>query len=131
MNRVGGQDQPAITLVSAPAGFGKTTLLTELFAGDQTGDPRLAWLSLDTSDDDPARFWSYAIAALRTVAPAVGDTSLALLRSDPAGLEPVIATLVNELAVLPLGVVLVFDDYHVIDGDAPAVAAEPAVLVAA
>ena len=70
-----------LTLVSAPAGFGKTTLVTEwLAAGPAAADERLvAWLSLDRTDNDPASFWTYVIAALRTVASGVGESALALL----------------------------------------------------
>src|SRR3954453_13130181 len=118
MVRAVGRDQPAVTVVLAPAGFGKSTLLTEWFAGGDPGDAALAWLSLDSADNDPALFWSYVIAALRTVAPGVGETALALLGSDPSGLEPVVATLVNDLDELPVDVVLVLDDYHVIESKA-------------
>jgi ATP/maltotriose-dependent transcriptional regulator MalT len=71
-----------MVLVSAPAGFGKTTLLAEWLAARSAalGDEWLAaWLSLDRGDNDPASFWAYVIAALRTVASGVGDSALALL----------------------------------------------------
>src|SRR4051812_9685117 len=61
-----------LTLVSAPAGFGKTTLLTESFADASFLDAAIAWLSLDERDNDPALFWRYLIAALQTAAPGVG-----------------------------------------------------------
>src|SRR3712207_4403745 len=86
-----GRDLPALTLVSAPAGFGKTTLLTHWFSDDQS----TAWLSLDSGDNDPAVFWSYVIGALRTVAPGTGETALSLLRSAPPPLEAVAGTLLN------------------------------------
>src|SRR5207245_6142806 len=76
-----------VMLVSAPAGFGKTTLLTEWLAAGPAApaDGRLAaWLSLDRADNDPAYFWAYAIAALRTAAPGVGESALALLQAPPA-----------------------------------------------
>ncbi|MBV9934214.1 MAG: helix-turn-helix transcriptional regulator, partial [Actinobacteria bacterium] len=113
--RTVGRDRPALTLVSAPAGFGKTTLLTDLFVGEEAKDQALAWLSLDAGDNDPRRFWSYVIAAIQTAAPEAGETASAMLRSDKSGLEPVVATLVNDLDVLPMNLVLVLDDYHVID----------------
>jgi LuxR family maltose regulon positive regulatory protein len=103
-----------LTLVSAPAGFGKTTLLTDWFAGDGR-DRSTAWLSLDARDNDPAVFVSYLVAALRTVAPDVGTSALSLLRSSPGALEAVVATLLNELHAGATDVVLVLDDYHVIE----------------
>ena len=72
-----------LTLVSAPAGFGKTTLLAEWVAAGSatpTMSGPAAWLSLDQGDNDPASFWTHVIAALRTVAPGVGETMLALLQ---------------------------------------------------
>ena len=72
-----------LTLVSAPAGFGKTTLLAEWLASapSATGERSAAWLSLDRGDNDPASFWTYVIAALQTVAPGVGASALALLQA--------------------------------------------------
>ena len=108
-----------LMLVSAPAGFGKTTLLTEWLAAGPAGpaDERLAaWLSLDRGDNDPASFWTYVIAALRTVASGVGESALALLqapRSPP--IETVLTALLNDLGALAGDIVLVLDDYHVID----------------
>ena len=76
-----------LTLVSAPAGFGKTTLLTEWLAAGPArpaGERLAAWLSLDRGDNDPASFWTYVIAALRTVASGVGESALALPAGAPA-----------------------------------------------
>ena len=75
----------ALTVLSASAGFGKTTLLTEWLATLPAKGPGVAWLSLDARDDDPARFWTYVVAALRTVHPDVGGAALALLGSAAAG----------------------------------------------
>ncbi len=112
-----------LTLVSAPAGFGKTTLLAEwLAAGPATrADERLtAWLSLDRGDNHPASFWAYVIAALRRVAAGTGESALALLRAaPPPAVETVLTALLNDLAAIAGDIVLVLDDYHVID--APAV----------
>ena len=108
-----------LMLVSAPAGFGKTTLLTEWLAAGPAApaDERLAaWLSLDRGDNDPASFWTYVIAALRTVASGVGESALALLqapRSPP--IETVLTALLNDLGATAGDIVLVLDDYHVID----------------
>ena len=111
-NRLVGRNQPVLTLVSAPAGFGKTTLLTEWF-GD--AEASTAWLALDARDNDVAAFWSYLIAALRTVAPDVGEAAATLLRSDPSAIEATVATLVNDLDALDDDIVVVLDDYHVIE----------------
>ena len=73
-----------LTLVSAPAGFGKTTLLAEwLTAGPArpTDERSAAWLSLDQGDNDPASFWTYVVAALQTAAPGVGADMLSLLQA--------------------------------------------------
>ena len=72
-----------LTLVSAPAGFGKTTLLAEWLSAVPAGRS-VAWLSLDQRDNDPALFWAYLIAALQTAAPGVGADALSLLRSSPS-----------------------------------------------
>ena len=110
---------PAVVLVSAPAGFGKTTLVAEWVAGEAgEGARHAAWLSLDRRDSDPSVFWSYVVAALRTVAPEVGSDALAALQSSPSSpssLETVVATLINDLAALDGDVVLVLDDYHVVE----------------
>jgi LuxR family maltose regulon positive regulatory protein len=108
-----------LVLVSAPAGFGKTTLLTEWLAAGPAGpggERLAAWLSLDRGDNDPASFWAYVIAALRTVASEVGEGALALLDApQPAPIEVVLTTLLNDLGAVAGEIVLVLDDYHVID----------------
>ncbi len=108
-----------LLLVSAPAGFGKTTLLAEWLAagpGALAADRLAAWLSLDPSDSDPTSFWTYLIAALRTAGPGVGETALALLHAPrPPPIETVLTTLLNDLAAARGDIVLVLDDYHVID----------------
>ena len=108
-----------LTLVSAPAGFGKTTLLTEWLAAEPAASARqrlVTWLSLDRADNDPATFWTYVIAALRTVAPGVGESALALLRApQPPPVETVLTVLLNDLGAVAAEIVLVLDDYHVID----------------
>ena len=70
-----------LTLVSAPAGFGKTTLLAEWVAATPAGERPAAWVALDQSDNDPALFWAYFIAALQTVQSGVGENAFPLLRS--------------------------------------------------
>lgn len=102
-----------LTLVAAPPGFGKTTLLAE-WAAAQDG-PAVAWLSVDEDDNDPARFLAYMAAALRRVEPELGGRALAALRSGGAGLvELVVRLFLNDLAALDREIVLVVDDYHLI-----------------
>ena len=108
-----------LMLVSAPAGFGKTTLLTEWLAAGPAGpagERLAAWLSLDRGDNDPVSFWTYVIAALRTAAPGVGESALALLQApQPPPIETVLTVLLNDLGALAGDTVLVLDDYHVVD----------------
>ena len=105
-----------LTLISAPAGFGKTTLLAEWLAASRPGERSAAWLSLDQADNEPLSFWTYVIAALQAVAPGVGAGALSLLREpQPPPIETVLATLLNELGAVPQDIVLVLDDDHVVD----------------
>jgi LuxR family maltose regulon positive regulatory protein len=102
-----------LTLISAPAGSGKTTLLGTWIAG--RAEPT-AWLSLDNGDNDPARFLTYLIAALRTVRPDIGHGMLDSLQApQPPSSTAILTTLLNEIATLPDHFALVLDDYHVID----------------
>ena len=105
-----------LVLVSAPAGFGKTTLLVDWMSAVSDHETATAWLSLDVRDNDPATYWSYVIAALRTVAPDLGVNALVLLQEpQPPPIQVVLTTLLNDLGTVQLDVVLVLDDYHVID----------------
>jgi LuxR family maltose regulon positive regulatory protein len=106
-----------LTLVSAPAGFGKSTLVAEWLAAT-AADRSTAWLSLDPSDNHPPMFWSDVVAALRTASPGVGARTLALLDAAGSPIESALAPLLNELAALPDDIVLVLDDYHVIEAGA-------------
>src|SRR4051794_37474332 len=112
LSRVG---ESALTLLSAPAGFGKTTLLTEWLAAAPADGPSVAWLSLDERDNDPSLSWRYVVAALRTAVPAVGAGALSLLQTPQSSMDAVLATLLNELDAVPGDVVLVLDDYHLIE----------------
>ena len=105
-----------LTLVSAPAGFGKTTLLAQWLVESGLPVAPVAWLSLETEDNDPTRFLSYLIAALQTLDAQVGTIALALLRTpQPAPPEAVLTLLTNDLIERGEGdIVLVLDDYHVI-----------------
>ena len=112
--------QGRLILVSAPAGFGKTTVISEWAAGCRRLEPevRPAWLSLDQEDGDPARFLAYLVAALRTVAADVGEGVLGMLQSpQPPPTESMLTALLNEITTLSHGVVLVLDDYHVVDSE--------------
>lgn len=109
------QYTPGMTLISAPAGFGKTTLVSEWIATLTGSGVRVAWLSLDAGDNDPARFLSYLVAALQTIDSKVGEATLGALQSSPPPPTDVLLTaLLNDLASLGAGV-LVLDDYHVIE----------------
>jgi LuxR family transcriptional regulator, maltose regulon positive regulatory protein len=143
---------PHVILISAPAGFGKTTLVREWIedcklnatgskrfdnqqhlhslsspasspeAGapqvqvSEIGNPKFCWLSLDEGDSDPIRFLTYLVAALRTVAPNLGEEVLAVLQSPQSPpIEPILTALLNEITTLPDQTVLVLDDYHRVD----------------
>jgi LuxR family transcriptional regulator, maltose regulon positive regulatory protein len=115
-----------VTLISAPAGFGKSTLLGEWAA---RGHRPVAWLSLDEADNDPVRFLTYVIAALQTVTAGIGQSLSAALQSpQPPPIETILTSLLNEIAGLPAPFSLVLDDYHVID--APPAANAVAFLLA-
>ncbi len=101
-----------LTLVSAPAGFGKTTLISAWIA---QSNRRAAWLSLDEGDNDPARFLSHLIAALQTVAPGIAEGLLNTLQSpQPPPADLIMTMLVNQLTALHSAFILVLDDYHVV-----------------
>ncbi|MCI0696058.1 LuxR C-terminal-related transcriptional regulator [candidate division KSB1 bacterium] len=116
-----------LILVSAPAGFGKTTLLAEWFAATPASPARAGgagWVSLDQSDNDPAFFWAYFIKALQKVRSEVGESALSLLHSpQPPPIESVLTNLINDINAIEQdpstgsghGFVLILDDYHVID----------------
>jgi len=101
-----------LTLVSAPAGFGKTTLVALWLAGVQY---RAVWLALDQGDNDPARFMTGLLAALGQVHPSIGSATQAMLQSpQPPPAETLITTLINDLAIVPYPFILGLDDYHII-----------------
>lgn len=101
-----------LALISAPAGYGKTTLVS---AWVQQNKQLAAWLSLDESDNDPARFLVYLIAALQLVYPAIGERTLSLLQApQPPPSEMLLTTLINDVADATSPIILILDDYHVI-----------------
>jgi LuxR family maltose regulon positive regulatory protein len=102
-----------LALISAPAGFGKTTLVSEWLA---SCDRPAAWLSLDEGDNDPARFLAYVVAALQTIAPSIGDGVLGMLQSpQPPPSEAILTALLNAISSIPDHFLFVLDDYHVLD----------------
>ncbi|MBI5966032.1 MAG: tetratricopeptide repeat protein [Chloroflexi bacterium] len=102
-----------MTLISAAAGFGKTTLVSEWVAS--CGRP-VAWLSLDEGDSDLARFLTYLVAAVQAIAPKIGAGVLAILQSpQPPPTESILTILINEINTVPEDFIFVLDDYHIID----------------
>ena len=102
-----------LTLISAPAGFGKTTLVSEWIAGCGR---TVTWLSLDEGDNDPTRFLTYLVAALQTIAANIGKGVLVILQSpQPPPIESILITLLNEITTISDSFILVLDDYHVIN----------------
>jgi LuxR family transcriptional regulator, maltose regulon positive regulatory protein len=110
--------QGKLTLLCAPAGFGKTSLLSEWYARHATQATDVdasAWVSLDSSDNDPVRFWSYVLAALERAYPGIGDTLFGLLQSpEPPAMQLILTMLINALLTYPGRILLILDDYHVI-----------------
>jgi LuxR family maltose regulon positive regulatory protein len=115
-----------LTLISAPAGFGKTTMVTEWLDNvrleakkENQIEKRIAWLSLDGGDNDPARFLSYLIAALNQIEgleATFGKGAQSMLQSpQPPPTEVVLTSLINEIAVSPNKIILILDDYHLIE----------------
>jgi LuxR family maltose regulon positive regulatory protein len=99
-----------LALISAPAGFGKTTLLSEWVTQFQS---RAAWLSIDREDSDEARFWTYLVVALQAVQADLGQDALRLLQaSQRPATNTILTALLNQMAALPQETILVLDDYH-------------------
>jgi LuxR family maltose regulon positive regulatory protein len=129
-----------LTLVSAPAGFGKTTLLSEWLSVNRRASPdpgletrhhgqhldqghapgpRVAWVTLDEGDNDPARFWSYVVASLQGIENGVGEGMLATIRAPQApAVRGFLSGFINELAQIQDPFILALDDYHFIDAEA-------------
>ncbi len=102
-----------LTLISAPAGFGKTTLVAEWFA---SGEYPVAWLSLDEGDSDPTRLMIYIVAALQTIEPEIGAEILKMLElRQPLPITALLTPFLNEVATISHDFMLVLDDYHILD----------------
>jgi LuxR family maltose regulon positive regulatory protein len=108
--------QARLTLVSAPAGFGKTTLLSAWLAGERSAGRSVAWASLEHTESDPLSFWTYVITALGRIVPGVGASALPLLQSARPPVRTVLALLVNDLVEASNDINLVLDDFHLVDG---------------
>ncbi|UCB44109.1 MAG: hypothetical protein JSV77_05630 [Dehalococcoidales bacterium] len=105
--------QLKLTLVAAPPGYGKTTLLSE---GVRNNQMPVGWLSLDQDDNDPTRFWSYIITALQTVHADIGKSALGLLQSQQAPpIDYILTIIINEMSEVNKDFALVLDDYHMIE----------------
>jgi LuxR family transcriptional regulator, maltose regulon positive regulatory protein len=101
-----------LTLISAPAGFGKTTLLSDWIP---QSEHCVTWLSIDEDDNDPIRFWVYVVAALQKLRPDLGRDTLILLQSpQPPQITLTLSTLINEISSFPENFSIVLDDYHLI-----------------
>jgi LuxR family transcriptional regulator, maltose regulon positive regulatory protein len=117
MERLDGALGSGLVLVSAPAGSGKTTVVSQ-WVRQNSGRLPAVWVSLDDGDNDPVRFWDYFIAALRTFKPAAGDAASTVLHSEQSySIDVVLISLINDLADFPQNVAVVFDDYHLITSE--------------
>lgn len=116
LQRLNAAKNQKLTLVSAPAGFGKTTLLADWAESQSEG---VAWLSLDAEDNDLITFWTYFVAAIQNVYPRIGISAMQMLQS-PSGIpvKAVVKILINEIFENQESVILVLDDFHQIEDDA-------------
>lgn len=102
-----------LTLISAPVGYGKTTLVSSWLSSQNNP---VAWLSLDAEDDDTLRFWIYVVAALQTIQPDLGQTALtALQMAQMPPIENILSDLINQITTLSDEMILVLDDYHLLE----------------
>ena len=111
----GALSRPRLVLVSAPPGFGKTTILSQWLTGSSEGAPAVAWLSLDEGDNDPRRFLTHLVAALRTPGDVGAEAAQLLDTAAEPPVEAVLTSIVNDLDEHEQRAVVVLDDYHVIE----------------
>src|SRR3712207_3323804 len=109
--------ETALTLLAAPAGFGKTTLLGHWLAR-RTGTHPIAWVSLDERDTDPTVFWTHLLHAVDRAVPGAATSALARLGTSPTRMEEVLSLLINELSVTAADLSLILDDYHLAESPA-------------
>jgi LuxR family transcriptional regulator, maltose regulon positive regulatory protein len=110
----GYQAGKCVTLVSAPAGFGKTTIISEWIATADLGKP-FGWVSLDDGDNDPIRFLTYLVTAIQKVHVEIGRSVLAMLQSSQnSNLADLVEALINDISSAPKPFLIVLDDYHLI-----------------
>ena len=113
IERMGQALRVPLTLISAPAGFGKTTLLSQWVSksqNDRLGN-RVAWVSLE-SESDPFRFWTYILTALEEIKAGISESALALFESSQPPIHTAIRILINSISEVGAEFVLVLDDYH-------------------
>ena len=123
LQQLNSREQEKLTFICAPAGFGKSSLLSEWRAGQMhhtvKQTPTIAWVSLDSSDNDPVRFWSYILTALARVQPGIAEDAFVLLQSPQSiAIELIITSLINDFLNIPGQIVLILDDYHIITNPA-------------
>lgn len=119
LERLGSGLGAKLTLVSAPAGFGKTSLISAWRMVSPGKETPLAWVSLDSQDNDPLRLWRYIVAALQTLQPQMSQAALLALSSpQPPPVEAILLEVLNSLAAFERHLVLILDDYHLIDNPA-------------
>jgi LuxR family maltose regulon positive regulatory protein len=109
--------QRPLTVVAAPAGFGKTNLLATWLISPEGAAHRLAWVTLDATDNVPARFWGYVVAGLQDAEPALGTAAQTILSVPGSSSEAIAASLVHDLSGLDVDIVLVLDNYDVIEAE--------------
>jgi LuxR family maltose regulon positive regulatory protein len=118
VDRLRGSEErtPRLVLISAPAGFGKTTLMTQWLTSSTVAGTTVSWLALDRDDDELQQFLAHLVAAVRAAAPGVGDGAWSLLAAgSSAPAQDVLVSLINDLDLLAGSTVLALDDYHLID----------------
>ncbi len=115
MQKLDGFSSAALTLVDAPVGFGKTVLARSWGA---QADTAIAWVSIDSADDDPVRLWTYVATAVDRIRPGLGRGALARLRSPGVPPETVVDELVNSIAAFGKPMAIILDDLHALKSDA-------------